>query len=349
VGSAVLPDFVPDVSMPTSMPTGWLVLALVGLCTLEATLLLGSVVPGEMSVVLAAGLVDARHVPLTMLAAATGAMAGQGGGYLLGRLAGPGVRTSRVGRRIPERFWARGEYVARTARVSTMIAVRFVAVGHTLAPVAAGSLGMPVRRFIGLAVVSSLVWAGVWSAVGLIAASAGRKVNSELVAMVLVGLGMLVASFTLNRRLREAPDTDYADGTTADGATVDSAAVDSAAAGGATEGGATGAAADGTTADGAAAGSAAAGGTTAGGVTEGGATDAMAGGTTTAGTKVGGAAVGGAAAGGAVTGGAVMGGVTEGGATGATAGGTTAGGGGAWSDGGRRKGAWRANDRHNGR
>jgi membrane protein DedA with SNARE-associated domain len=188
---------VPDVRPYLGMPVGWLAVLLVVVCALEATLLLGTLLPGEVVLVLAAGAAAWQHLPLVVLAASAGSFLGQAGGYWLGLRTGDRIRCSRLGRRLGAHRWRLGELLMRRASFTAMIAVRFVAVGHTLAPVAAGALRMRPRRFVALTAVASVVWAAVWAAVGVVADATGRAVNSPLLAMVLTTVGVVVAGAAL--------------------------------------------------------------------------------------------------------------------------------------------------------
>ncbi|SHG51912.1 DedA family protein [Streptoalloteichus hindustanus] len=196
-----LTDLIPD---PTTLSVPVMVLLLTAVCVVEATLLLGSLVPGELVVVAAAGAAGVEWYPLVLAAAALGSVLGQLGGYLLGRASGDWVRHGWLGRRLGERRWARAEAVVRGATPLTMIAVRFVAVGHTLAPVLAGAARMQPRRFLHLAAVGSAVWAGVWAALGVAARQAGELAGSWYVATGIGLVGMVLAGATLSRAIQRA-------------------------------------------------------------------------------------------------------------------------------------------------
>ncbi|MCP2261576.1 membrane protein DedA, SNARE-associated domain [Streptoalloteichus tenebrarius] len=199
--TTALTDLLPD---PAALSVPVMVLLLTAVCVVEATLLLGSLVPGELVVVAAAGAAGVEWYPAVLAAAALGSVLGQVGGYLLGRACGDRVRHGWLGRRLGERRWARAELVVRGASPMTMIAVRFVAVGHTLAPVLAGAARMPARRFLQLAAIGSAVWGGVWAALGVAARQAGELAGSWYVATGVGVLGMVLAGATLTRTVRRA-------------------------------------------------------------------------------------------------------------------------------------------------
>lgn len=174
-------------------------LIITALCVVEATLLIGSLVPGELVVIAGAVALGPEYFPLVAVAAGLGSMIGQTGGYLLGRGTGGAIRYSWAGRKLGEHRWARTEALVNAAGPSMMIAVRFVAVGHTLAPILAGTMKVPPRRFAYLAAVSSLGWASVWALLGLFASSLGQAMDSQLMALALGVAGMVVAGILLTR------------------------------------------------------------------------------------------------------------------------------------------------------
>lgn len=196
------------------MSPGWLFALVLVACALEATLLLGTLVPGEIVLVLAAGIVGVGQLPIVVVAAALGTFLGQYAGYLMGVRYGGRIRFSRLGRRIGTQRWRRGELVMRSATATTMVAVRFIAFGHTLAPVIAGTLHMEHRRFVRLTVIASLVWTVVWMGIGLAAGSIGMSAENPALAIVLATIGVIVATVALARLTRrvgrEASETSTA-------------------------------------------------------------------------------------------------------------------------------------------
>lgn len=176
-----------------------MIAVLIAVCAVEATLVLGSLLPGEIVLVLAAGVAAPEYLPFVLLAAALGAFLGQMIGFWIGSRYGTRLRYSRLGRRLGEARWQRGESLMRDAGPVTMIAVRFVAVAHTLAPVAAGALGMERRRFTSLTAIASVAWAVVWVGVGVLTGLTGEAVDSSLLTTVLCVVGVVVAGFAVSR------------------------------------------------------------------------------------------------------------------------------------------------------
>jgi membrane-associated protein len=129
--------------------------------TLETSLLIGLLLPGDSVVLLAGTTVTGPSRFAAVVAVGTlGSLLGESIGYLLGRRYGERVRGSGVGRRLGEDAWAGAESFLTGRGGRAVAAARFVAVVHAVVPVVAGAVGMPYRRFLG------------WSALG-----AGRLVG----------------------------------------------------------------------------------------------------------------------------------------------------------------------------
>jgi membrane-associated protein len=138
--------------------SGWAYAIIFVLAFLDA---LVPVVPSESSVI-TAGVVASSgdlSVPLVVLAAATGAFAGDNAAYLLGR---------RVGRRIEARFfsgergrkqiqWAERQLAERGGEL--IVIGRFIPAGRTAVTLSAGTLRYPWRRFALFDAAAALGWA----------------------------------------------------------------------------------------------------------------------------------------------------------------------------------------------
>src|SRR5215211_5933671 len=138
----------------------WLAAMTAAITALEATVGIGLLVPGDLIVLLAGSTVDGPgRFALVVFAATAGTLTGDMIGYGLGRAAGGRIRASRLGRRLGEARWARAErYLAgRGARV--LVPIRFVSVVHAIAPVLAGTVRMPFRRFVAWAALGAFIWA----------------------------------------------------------------------------------------------------------------------------------------------------------------------------------------------
>jgi membrane protein DedA with SNARE-associated domain len=148
----------------------WIYLVVFAAAASESALFLGLVVPGE-TVLLLAGVLASRgqgHLIPYMVAAITGAIAGDSIGYELGRHFGPRLRHSALGRRVGEARWVPAEEYLQHRGGRAIFFGRWVAVVRAIVPALAGQARMPYRRFL------------VWNVAGAVA-----------VGVLHVGLGYL--------------------------------------------------------------------------------------------------------------------------------------------------------------
>ena len=189
----------PDVT--TLSPVAVLVTVFV-LSVLETSVVVGLVLPGEVLIAACIGVLDLDWWPVTITVAAAGCLFGQTAGYGLGRAMGPALQHSWIGRKTGQERLAQAEQLARETGPLLLISARFVAVVHTLAPVLAGTLRMPVRRFLWCAALSSTIWAVVWTAIGTALGQAGRYIDPGLVTTVFAVVGVGIATLVFSRVLR---------------------------------------------------------------------------------------------------------------------------------------------------
>lgn len=164
-----------------AIPT-WQLYAVVGLLlVLETTVLVGLVTPGEVVLLAAATTVGSAGEFGALAAVAAGAsVTGQFGGYLLGRRFGGRIRAGWAGRRIGERNWVRAEAALRGGTGRALVGSRFLAVAHSLVPVLAGTLRMPLGRYARYTVLGAVVWALVYVALGSAASVVLRRSAHEI-------------------------------------------------------------------------------------------------------------------------------------------------------------------------
>jgi membrane-associated protein len=173
---------------------------------LETAVLAGLVLPGELVVLLGASIAagGATAPPLVAVAAATGAVAGDGVGFALGRRFGPRLRTGRLGRLVGERRWAGAEAFLARSGGRAVVAARFVGLVRPLAPPLAGISGLPYRRFAAASALGAVLWSTLLVALGTAAGSSARAVADELgrIGWGAVALGVPVGLVVATRRRR---------------------------------------------------------------------------------------------------------------------------------------------------
>ncbi|MDD1478394.1 DedA family protein [Arthrobacter sp. H16F315] len=162
-------------------------------------------VPSESVVVGLASVAASAGVPNALLLAATaaaGAFLGDNIAYLIGRNTGTQRWAWSRGHRMQRAFrWAGTELRKRPA--SLVLVARFVPIGRVAVNLTAGATGFPRPRFVGLTVLSALLWALYSVATGLFFGQwfAENHLLGVIVAVICaIGLGILVD--VLIRRLR---------------------------------------------------------------------------------------------------------------------------------------------------
>ncbi|MCX6497689.1 MAG: VTT domain-containing protein [Arthrobacter sp.] len=126
-------------------------------------------VPSESVVVGLAAVAATADVPnpvLLIVVAAAGAFAGDNIAYLIGRATGTGRWAWMRRRRAQRAFrWAGGELRKRPA--SLIMVARFVPIGRVAVNLTAGATKYPHSNFVGLTVLSAVLWSGYSVAIGL--------------------------------------------------------------------------------------------------------------------------------------------------------------------------------------
>jgi membrane-associated protein len=171
-----------------AIPAAQLYLVVGVMLVFETTVLIGLITPGEVVLLAAATTVGTAGEYAALAAVAAGAsLAGQSGGYLIGRRFGRRLRTSWAGRRIGEPNWVRAEEMLRGGTGRAIIGSRFLAVAHSLVPVIAGTLRMPLARFARYTAIGAVVWGLVYVGLGS-AASAAIRHSAHLIGPTATGL-----------------------------------------------------------------------------------------------------------------------------------------------------------------
>jgi membrane protein DedA with SNARE-associated domain len=188
-----------------ALPAWLLLLAVFALPALEASTLLGVVVPGETAVLL--GGVFAHHgslqLPAVMVAAVLGAVAGDAVGYAAGARLGPKLGMRMSDRRAEQVQRAR-EFVRRHGAPAVLLG-RWVPVLRALVPIMAGGSGLPYRRFALYNVTGGVVWGAAVAGLGYLAAAAYGRATQLLGltgAAVVLALALTALGAVLIRRRR---------------------------------------------------------------------------------------------------------------------------------------------------
>jgi membrane-associated protein len=173
-----------------SLPLWALAGAVAVVMAVEASLLTGVVVPGDLVVLFAASTATtATRFAVLWAAVAAGSVVGETVGYGIGRLFGVRVQASRIGRWLGQERWARAADFLRRRGARAVFAGRFLAAVHAVLPIVAGTVRMGYRRFVVAAVVGALTWSALYMAIGALAGASYRTVAERLneVSGVLAG------------------------------------------------------------------------------------------------------------------------------------------------------------------
>ncbi len=188
-------------------PWGYVVVGVLTL--LEASAMIGLVVPGEAALLIGGFLVsqDRAELPLMMVVGAVGAVVGDSVGYEIGRHLGPSLRASRVGRWVGDERWTRAEeYLARHGGRAVFFG-RFVGVLRAMVPTLAGLSRMPYRKFLPWNALGGIVWAPGFVLLGYVAGGSYHRVadwagraSAVLLALVILVVVVVMGARAVARR-----------------------------------------------------------------------------------------------------------------------------------------------------
>jgi membrane protein DedA with SNARE-associated domain len=187
----------------------WFYVIAGGLAFGEAALMLGLVVPGETALVVAGFAAQQGWIALwPMVAVAVVAAAlGDSVGYEVGRQLGPTLRSSRLGRRVGDDRWRRGESFLRRHGGRAVLLGRFTAGMRAVVPGMAGMAGMAyLRTFLLWNLVGAVVWGAGCVLLGY-SFSASLSTLGRVLTFGPLALIALAAVLLVLRRLRKRRPT----------------------------------------------------------------------------------------------------------------------------------------------
>lgn len=149
--------------------------------TLETSILIGLVVPGDTVVIVAStGIANVVEYIALIVVVVAGSLLGESVGFALGRYFGPKIRASRFGQRLGEDHWVRAEnYLDRRGGIAVFIS-RFLPVFHSLVPLTVGMSNMSYRKFMAWTIPACVIWATAYASVGWAAAESYRELADRL-------------------------------------------------------------------------------------------------------------------------------------------------------------------------
>ncbi|MGH2728547.1 MAG: DedA family protein [Actinomycetota bacterium] len=192
---------------PVFQAAGYWIVA--GAVTLERSIFIGLVIPGDVVLALG-GIYAARRelsLPWVIVTATLAAIVGESAGYWLGRRYGVGLisRLPLVGRLAP-RLEAAEEYFTKHGGKTVFIG-RFATAAGSFIPFVAGVAKMPFGRFLAVDIPAIVVWASGIATVGFVFGSNLGRVERLLSRFGLIALGLLVAFIGVRFALRRRKQT----------------------------------------------------------------------------------------------------------------------------------------------
>ncbi|MBD3941103.1 DedA family protein [Microbacterium sp. NEAU-LLC] len=165
---------------------------------LETSVLIGLVIPGDTVVIVAATAVSTPIEGILLgVAVVAGAIAGESIGFWLGRVLGPRIRHSRLGRRIGEEHWQRSERYLQRRGGPAIFLSRFLPVLHSLVPLTVGMSGYSYRRFLAWTIPACVIWSTLYISVAAAAAGTYRELADQLHYAGYIFVAVIVAFLLL--------------------------------------------------------------------------------------------------------------------------------------------------------
>lgn len=157
----------------------WLYVLVFLLAAAEGAALVGLVLPGESSMLLAGVVVYQGNASALAiyLCGIAGAVIGDSIGYWVGRRFGPRLRASRLGRKVGDARWERASTYLRERGGRAVFLGRFAGFLRTLVPPVAGQAEMPYRRFLAFNAPAAALWAILFISLGLAAGGSWHRID----------------------------------------------------------------------------------------------------------------------------------------------------------------------------
>ncbi|MDQ3767525.1 MAG: bifunctional DedA family/phosphatase PAP2 family protein [Actinomycetota bacterium] len=188
----------------------WAYVLIATIAAAESAAFIGLVLPGEATMLLAGVLVyqGRASLPLMLVVGCAGAIAGDSGGYAIGRFLGPRLMRGRLGRRVGPDRWERAHAYLRARGARAVLIGRFIGVLRALMPAIAGSAGVPYRSFVLYSVTGAVVWVTAFILLGVAAGGSWHVVERFagqasliLAGLLVVGVGLTVVARWLQGHL----------------------------------------------------------------------------------------------------------------------------------------------------
>jgi membrane-associated protein len=191
-----------------ALPQPALVGATGALVFAECTIGLGFVAPGEGGLLIAATTVDSvQRFLLLWIVVTVCAGLGDSIGFAIGRRFGPRLRETKLIQKYGSEGWDKTTGILRRRGAWAVFFARFLPVVRTLMPAAAGTSGLPYRKFFPAVVAGAACWSAMHIAIGAALGEAAKRIEGMITTggtYVVIGLAVVVVATVLVRKRRKA-------------------------------------------------------------------------------------------------------------------------------------------------
>lgn len=191
-----------------ALPQPALVGATGALVFAECTIGLGFIAPGEAGLLVAATTVDSPSRFLILWAVVT-VCAGMGDsiGYAIGRRFGPSLRETKLIQKYGTEGWDKATGILRKRGAWAVYFARFLPVVRTLTPAAAGTSGLPYRKFLPAVVAGAACWSAMHIAIGAALGEAAHRIEGVISTGGMAALGVLAVALIVTIVVRKRRKT----------------------------------------------------------------------------------------------------------------------------------------------
>ena len=191
-----------------ALPQPALVGATGALVFAECTIGLGFIAPGEGGLLIAATTVDSVQRFLLLWAVVT-VCAGLGDsiGFAIGRRFGPRLRETKLIQKYGSEGWDKTTGILRRRGAWAVFFARFLPVVRTLMPAAAGTSGLPFRKFFPAVLAGAACWSAMHIAIGAALGEAAKRIEGMITTggtYVVIGLAAVLITTVLVRKRSKA-------------------------------------------------------------------------------------------------------------------------------------------------
>ena len=159
----------------------------------DSLAVVGALLPGDLLLLVPSAALGLPGALIVVLGGVLGTVLGYTVSYGVGRWAGPAIRNSWLGRRVGEHRWVQAELMLRGPAGNTLALVQFMPVLNYLIPLLAGTLRVPLKRFVRLISLGAVVYCSCYVFLGALAGGTGEAIGESTGRLG----GVLVAAATV--------------------------------------------------------------------------------------------------------------------------------------------------------